>query len=78
MFREYRQWLAVLNRKGLEAGFAAEIRDRSRRMAEIIAGRFDELVDECLVGNASVAAQMRELVTWAERYPALVPQLGPW
>jgi hypothetical protein len=77
LFRTYRQWLAHLGRAGLEAEFAAEVQDRSRRMAEIIAARFEELVEECRAGNASVVVQMRDLATWSALYPALVQRLGP-
>ncbi len=77
LFREYRQWLAHLGRAELEDEFSAEVRDRSQRMAQIIAARFEELVEECRAGNASVIDQMRELSTWAARYPALVQGLGP-
>jgi hypothetical protein len=77
LFRTYRQWLAYLGRAGLEAEFAGEVRDRSRRMAEIIAARFDELVEECRAGNPSVIPQMRDLAAWSALYPALVQGLGP-
>lgn len=77
LFRTYRQWLAYLGRAGLEAEFAAEVQDLSRRMAEIIAARFEELVEECRAGNASVVVQMRDLATWSALYPALVQRLGP-
>jgi len=77
LFRTYRQWLAYLGRNGLEAEFAGEVRDRSRRMAEIIAARFEELVEECRAGNPSVLPQMRDLATWSALYPALVQGLGP-
>jgi hypothetical protein len=77
LFRTYRQWLAYLGRTGLEAEFAGEVRDRSRRMAEIIAARFEELVEECRAGNPSVLPQMRDLATWSALYPALVQGLGP-
>jgi len=39
-------------------------------MAEIIAARFEELVEECRSGNASVLVQMRDLATWSARHPA--------
>jgi len=77
LFQTYRQWLAHLGRAGIEAEFAAEVQDRSRRMAEIIAARFEELVEECRAGNASVVVQMRDLATWSALYPALVQRLGP-
>jgi hypothetical protein len=77
LFRTYRQWLAYLGRAGLEAEFAAEVQGRSRRMAEIIAARFEELVEECRAGNPSVLPQMRDLATWSALYPALVQTLGP-
>jgi hypothetical protein len=76
VFRAYRAWLAQLARHGLEEEFVDDVRALSRRMAERIAERYEELVDECRAGNASVSSQMRDLFSWAERYPALVQHLG--
>lgn len=76
LFHSYRAWLAYLGRHGLEAEFADEVRERSRRMAEILAGRFEELVEECRAGNPTVLPQMREIARYAALYPALVQHLG--
>lgn len=76
VFRAYRAWLAQLARHGLEEAFIDDVRALSQRMAERIAGRYEELVDQCRAGNASVMSQMSDLFTWAERYPALVQHLG--
>lgn len=76
VFRAYRAWLAQLARHGLEDAFRDDVRALSERMAERIAGRYEELVAECREGNVSVVSQMRDLFTWAERYPALVQRLG--
>lgn len=76
VFREFRQWLAFLRKYGLEAEFDSQIKAHSRRQANRIRTRFDELYEQCERGDRKVRREMRELLYWAKLYPALVQNLG--